>query len=282
MENTVLDKIKNNNRNQIKYYRILETASEIALNITALANSGGGFIVFGVKDNHTYLEIKGIGLDYKANKVLRELQKYCDKNIYKISFYKENSKMMIIIEVRGVKRKALFNGRRYIMDENMHPVIIKEKIFISHSSKDKRYGDALVKLLRGLGLERNQIIFTSDDDYGIPIDMNIFEYLKNQINEGAYMIYLLSNDYYGSVACLNEMGAAWVVQNDYTVIGIPDFHFDEPKFSSGAIDPRRIGFRLDNKKRLVEFKNKILDRFELKVDEADWNRIFDEHFALLK
>ncbi len=40
------------------------------------------------------------------------------------------------------------------------------------------------------------------------------------------MIYHLSDNYYDSVACLNEMGAAWVVQNDYTVVGIPGFdHF---------------------------------------------------------
>ncbi|MBJ8090517.1 TIR domain-containing protein [Bacillus cereus] len=281
MENIILDKINKNNRNQIKYYRTLETASEIALNITALANAGGGFIVFGVKDNYTYLEIKGIGIDYNAKKILNELQLYCDKNIYKVSLYNEKRKMLIAIEVKGLKSKTVFNGRRYIMDQNMQPVIIKEKIFISHSSKDKKYGEALVKFLRGLGLQRNQIIFTSDDDYGIPLDMNIFEYLKAQINEGAYMIYLLSNNYYDSVACLNEMGAAWVVQNDYTVIGIPDFSFDNPKFSSGAIDPRRIGFTLDNKKRLVEFKNKILDRFQLEVDEADWNRILDEHIVSL-
>ncbi|HDX9494787.1 TIR domain-containing protein [Bacillus thuringiensis] len=281
MENIILDKINKNNRNQIKYYRTLETASEIALNITALANAGGGFIVFGVKDNYTYLEIKGIGIDYNTKKILNELQLYCDKNIYKVSLYNEKRKMLIAIEVKGLKSKTVFNGRRYIMDQNMQPVIIKEKIFISHSSKDKKYGEALVKFLRGLGLQRNQIIFTSDDDYGIPLDMNIFEYLKAQINEGAYMIYLLSNNYYDSVACLNEMGAAWVVQNDYTVIGIPDFSFDNPKFSSGAIDPRRIGFTLDNKKRLVEFKNKILDRFQLQVDEADWNRILDEHIVSL-
>jgi hypothetical protein len=72
-----------------------------------------------------------------------------------------------------------------------------------------------------------------------------------------------------------------LVQNDYTVIGIPDFNFDNPKFSNGAIDPRRIGFTIDNRKRIVEFKNRILERFQLKVDEADWNRILEEHTASL-
>ena len=30
------------------------------------------------------------------------------------------------------------------------------------------------------------------------------------------MLYLLSNNYYNSIACLNEMGAAWVKQNRYS------------------------------------------------------------------
>lgn len=157
----------------------------------------------------------------------------------------------------------------------------KQVIFISHRSEDKKYGLALVSLLRGLGLQRKQIVFTSDDDYGIPIGMNIFDYLRSQIGNGAYMIYLLSENYYESVPCLNEMGAAWVVQNDYTVIGVPGFNFDNPKFSEGAIDPRRIGFTLDNRKRLVEFKNIILDKFQLQVDEADWNSLLEKHIELM-
>ncbi|MGN0245845.1 MAG: hypothetical protein ACI4DK_07760 [Lachnospiraceae bacterium] len=43
------------------------------------------------------------------------------------------------------------------------------KIFISHSSKDKIYGDLLVELLKGLGLRRDEIIYTSNDLYGIPL-----------------------------------------------------------------------------------------------------------------
>ena len=281
MEIGELNNIIKNHPNRIKYYRTLESAYEVALNITALANTGGGFIIIGVKNNYTSIELKGIGLDFNINKTFNELTLHCDKDIFKITQHNMQKKMIIVIEVKLLKSKTFFKGRRYIMDKNMQPVILKEKIFISHSSKDKQYGEALVKLLRGLGLKRDQIIFTSNDDYGIPIDMNIFEYLKKQINEGAYMIYLLSNDYYGSVACLNEMGAAWVVQNDYTVIGIPGFHFDNPKFLNGAIDPRRIGFTIDNKKRIVEFKNKLLERLQLEVDEADWNRILEEHIASL-
>ena len=36
-----------------------------------------------------------------------------------------------------------------------------QRIFISHSRKDKAFGDVLVKLLRDIGLTQRQIIYTS-------------------------------------------------------------------------------------------------------------------------
>ena len=98
------------------------------------------------------------------------------------------------------------------------------KIFISHSSKNEDYGNALVDLLINVGVSGEQVIFTSNDAYGIPTGQNIFNWLKNEINEKPYVIYLLSPEYYSSVACLNEMGAAWIVENEHTMIFTPNFN----------------------------------------------------------
>lgn len=155
--------------------------------------------------------------------------------------------------------------------------MIEDKIFISHSSGDREYGQALVDLLRSMGLKREQIVFTSNSNYGIPLDNNIFDYLKSQIGNKVYMLYLFSDSYYTSVACLNEMGAAWMVQNNYTTIFAPDFNFQNPKFYEGVIDPRKMGFVIDDKKRVVEFKNKIVAKFNLQIDEFDWNEAFDKY-----
>ncbi len=137
------------------------------------------------------------------------------------------------------------------------------KIFISHSSKNSNYGNALVDLLIGVGVKSDQIIFTSNDAYGIPIGQNIFTWLKNKINEKPYVIYLLSSDYYDSVACLNEMGAAWVVENEHTMIFTPDFELDSYEFRNGAIDPREIGFRINNHNKLVEFIESFKREFDI-------------------
>ena len=97
------------------------------------------------------------------------------------------------------------------------------KIFISHSSKNKSYGQALVNLMISLGINSDKIIFTSNVAHGIPIGNNIFNWLKSQISDKPYVIYLLSPEYYQSIACLNEMGAAWVIENEHSMIFTPNF-----------------------------------------------------------
>lgn len=127
------------------------------------------------------------------------------------------------------------------------------KILISHSSKNSNYGNALVNLLTGIGINGDKIIFTSNDAYGIPIGNNIFDWLKTRITEKPYVLYLLSPEYYKSVACLNEMGAAWVIENKHTMIFTPDFKLDSYEFQNGAIDPREFGFFINNYDKLLAF-----------------------------
>ena len=137
------------------------------------------------------------------------------------------------------------------------------KIFISHSSKNEHYGNALVKLLRAVGVAADDIVFTSNPAYGIPISQNIFQWLKSRILEQPYVIYLLSEDYYGSVACLNEMGAAWVVESKGAMLFLPGFDLTCHEFHGGALDPRAIGFYLTDEDRLTEFVESLKNEFPI-------------------
>lgn len=190
--------------------------------------------------------------------------------------------MMKSLEARY---KDLINNNQDYVGGNYTKEMGKEfnkKVFISHSSKDNLFGSALVKLLRGIGLNREQIIFTSDDKYGIPQGEDIFEYLKGQITMSTRMIFMLSDNYYKSIACLNEMGAAWVVGSNKTILFVPGFSPNDDKFYEGAINPRMIGFEMDNKTRLIEFKNIISEEFNLKVDEQDWENIKEEYLNKIR
>lgn len=137
------------------------------------------------------------------------------------------------------------------------------KIFISHSSKNKTHGDTLVDLLRSIGVKESEIIFTSNTAYGIPVGQNIFNWLKCQITEKPFVIYLLSEEYYQSIACLNEMGAAWIIENKHAMIFTPNFNLSSKEFQSGALDPREIGFYINDEERIISFIEILRENFDI-------------------
>lgn len=150
------------------------------------------------------------------------------------------------------------------------------KVFISHSSIDKNYVTSLVELLEDIGLNEQQVFCSSVSGYGIPLDEDIYDYLKLQFdNHELHVILVLSDNYYGSVACMNEMGAAWMLQSKYTTVLLPGFEFKNIK---GAINPRKIGLKLDNdltdvKEKLGQLKDSLLEEFNLPpITDVRWER----------
>ncbi len=53
---------------------------------------------------------------------------------------------------------------------------------------------------------------SSINAYGIPQGAgNIYDYIQNEMsNDNLFVIMMLSQNYYDSYMCLNEMGAAWI------------------------------------------------------------------------
>ena len=150
------------------------------------------------------------------------------------------------------------------------------KVFISHSSIDKKYAQALVKLFETIGLDNKKVFCSSVPGYGIPLGKDIFETLSEEFNQHALqIIYLLSENYYKSEASLNEMGAAWVLGKKYTSILVPGFDFSEIK---GAIDPRKISIKIDSDEdeylqRIDELKNQLTKDFSLTpISNAQWGK----------
>ena len=151
----------------------------------------------------------------------------------------------------------------------MEPIIL-----LSHRSTDKKYGDALEKILSSIGIKNDQLIYTSHPLHKIPLDKNIYEYLRESFGRKIFVIVLWSNEYLDSPACLNEMGAMWVTQSDYTNIYVPSFDFTNPKYYQCAVDKNKMGVVLDGsdncKESMVELKNKLVELFGLTIDESQW------------
>lgn len=149
-----------------------------------------------------------------------------------------------------------------------------DTILISHSHDDRLYATELVNLIKVTGIDGKDIklICSSYPGHMIPGDVLIYDFLREEIKGNVWVIYLLSPSYYNSPACLNEMGATWVLQKKYSTFLVPHFEFSEIE---GAIDPSKNGFQLNDKTSLNDFKNILLSEFELQVNDNIWESVRD-------
>lgn len=155
-----------------------------------------------------------------------------------------------------------------------------KRIFISHSSKDKKYGDSIEKLICGLNIKDDQLIYTSHPLHKIPLGKKIYDYLRENINDQVFIIILWSNNYLESPACLAEMGAAWVLQTKSISLFTPDFSFGNPKYHSIPLDQTEMGAVLNGdehcKTSMSELIDKVLDFFDLKIEDKKRMFLIDQ------
>lgn len=158
-------------------------------------------------------------------------------------------------------------------------------VFISHSHKDAEYIDAFVDLLKTLGITNEHLFCSSIPGFGIPLSEDIFDFLKHCFNDYELLVvFAISKDnYYGSPACMNEMGAAWIQGLDSIAILLPGMSPEEQK---GAIGPNLIAISLDSpdaKYRLNELRDKILGFLSLpQPDYTVWENDRDKFLAKTK
>lgn len=164
---------------------------------------------------------------------------------------------------------------------------VEKKIFISHSSKDKEYVEIFVSLLEMIGLQEDEIVCSSVPPYCIPLNNKVYDWLADKFqNCELHVFYMLSHNYYSSAACLNEMGAAWAMKQNWTGILLPGFDFASIK---GCIDVTQIGIKIDDldrntlKYRLDELKEQLTLEFSLrKMSSSLWERKRDEFLSRIE
>lgn len=155
-----------------------------------------------------------------------------------------------------------------------------DRVFISHSYQDREIVKAFVELLEDIGLGVDEIFYSSLAEYGVSYGENIADAIKREFTDKRiYVVFMLSSNYYKSPMCLNEMGAAWVMQHAYSSVLLPGYEYEDVR---GAIDAGRIGMKLDGdqaelRSRLIEFRDQMQKGFCLKkMDERVWNRKVDD------
>lgn len=155
----------------------------------------------------------------------------------------------------------------------------KKLLFISHSEKDSNIVSDFVDLLYSIGLNEDNMFCSSRTEIGVPLREDIYDYLRNLLDSDTIIpIFMLSENYYNSPACLNEMGAVWIKQKDYFTFLLPNFEFKQIK---GAINPNRKSIKLDSnlnllKGELSNFKDEICKIFNTKISSNRWEKQRDD------
>lgn len=143
------------------------------------------------------------------------------------------------------------------------------KVFISHSSSDKEivclFKDIILK--EGIGITDADIFFTSSPETGVPIGENIPEYIKTNLRDCDYAFLMISENYKKSEVCLNEMGAAMVLDNRLFPILLYNFDFDKV----GWLIDRNLCIKLEDRERLDEIRDVLYDD-GIKSVTSVWNK----------
>ena len=179
------------------------------------------------------------------------------------------SKLQAFIKAESMKQD--------IQDTKKSDIDVKEKtpmVFISHSSKDKKFAESLVELLEDIGFDSSNLFCSSVDGYGVGLSEDIFETLRGLFQKhNLYVIFIHSPRYYTSPVSLNEMGAAWVLRTDFCSFLTTDMDFGMMK---GVVNGSAISIKVnaeDTPARLTELKDKLSALFHLsKMDAVKWER----------
>ena len=190
---------------------------------------------------------------------------------YQREFISEVNQGMSVLES---VQESLQMGIGLDKKEEMNASAKNPMIFISHSSKDKPFVEALVSLLEDIGFDKSNLFCSSVDGYGIALSKDIFETLRSLFNEhNLYVIFIHSPRYYKSAVSLNEMGAAWVLKTDFCSFLTADMDFNK---MSGVVNGSTIAIKVDTEdvpSRLNELKNLLIQMFNLPlIDETKWER----------
>lgn len=163
---------------------------------------------------------------------------------------KEIFEKSLSLEERSIVQEENFQFARAITSSRA-----TKKIFISHSSRLKLYGQFIVDVLEDYGVDvRSTVIFSSDPRLGVPQGRDIYDYLKECFREELMVVFLFSKAFYDSNVCISEAGAAWAT-NQNCLNAVIDIGFsDIERPSNNALSSIRLNNLHDGEQRITLFE----------------------------
>jgi len=214
-------------------------------------------------------------------------------NIDKNSFQGKRDKVLYCLPRQLGHLRTVVNVTRDIRNTDLLPIDAPlttveaqarkiqnmNKLFISHSSKDDTKIKPFIDLIENIGVPHTSIFYSSHPAYGVGLGENIFTRLKTELEGDVFALFMLSDNFYNSPVCLCEMGAVWIKSNKQIPILIPPFDFN----SVQGVFTGSLGFKLDDKKQLNNFKSDLESYFKLTpINYTRWEEKRDEYLSKIE
>lgn len=150
-----------------------------------------------------------------------------------------------------------------------------KRIFISHSSKDKKLVKDFVNhiLCLGIGVNPDDIFCTSIEDLGIKNGKDIRKHIHDNIRSAEYSFLMISDNYKASEICINEMGAVWAYDANVRLYMLPGATVDK----IGWLCDARQAQNLSDAVALDQLYKEMRLHFGIVPDNFEhWSRIREE------
>jgi len=156
-------------------------------------------------------------------------------------------------------------------------------IFISHSSKDSSIVKLFVDkiLLLGLRIQLDKIFCTSIQATTITSGEDFKSVIKEKLVKASHVIQIITSKYKESEVCLNEMGAAWVLNNKVIPFILPPITYQSVGFIHSPTQLLKLNSEDDLLKFIDEMKiiGQSLSHTEVKRHVTDFKESLEYIFA---
>ncbi|HAH63828.1 MAG TPA: hypothetical protein DCL73_17210 [Treponema sp.] len=139
-------------------------------------------------------------------------------------------------------------------DESFVPQDQRKAIFISHSSRDENIASKLVDALIEMGIDKDILFYSSRPETGIEVGNQLEKKLYENLRSSEVVIFVLTDNFYRSPICMNEMGAAWILNKEVVPILLGGL---TPDGMQGVIDKKYIAFSTE-KDDVTRLEKKLL------------------------
>ena len=171
------------------------------------------------------------------------------------------------------------------INQSLTPVNTKEEkvkkvfVFVSHSSKDeqlvKLFTDKILQLI--LKLDLDNIFCTSIEGCSITSGDDFRKFIKSRLMNATHVIQIITENYKKSEVCLNEMGAAWVLENKIYPFIIDPITYENIGFIH---NPNQL-LKLNRKEDLLKFTYEMTKNLESVCPHTEINRHTDDFLLQL-